>query len=77
MAEVAPELVVLDAEGDPYSVRYHVLPSLLLNEMQQQQRTITGLQQTVDAQRSVNVTLLARLDALETQLGGGRARTDR
>jgi hypothetical protein len=40
VAEVAPELVVNDEEGRPYSVRYHVLPAMLLNEMQAQQREI-------------------------------------
>ena len=44
VAEVFPALVALDAEGKPYSVRYHVLPSLLLNEMQKQQRRIEGLE---------------------------------
>ncbi len=42
VAEVAPVLVANDADGNPYTVRYHVLPSLLLNEMQKQQRTIDG-----------------------------------
>ncbi len=51
VAEIAPELVAYDEEGRPYSVRYHVLPSLLLNEMQRQQRTIE--------------TLLARIEQLE------------
>jgi hypothetical protein len=43
VAEVAPELVSPDLEGRPYSVRYHVLPALLLNELQEQQRTIDAL----------------------------------
>ena len=53
VAEVAPELVAYDEEGQPYSVRYHVLPSLLLNEMQTQQQTIE--------------TLLSRVQELERQ----------
>ena len=43
VAEIAPELVAPDLEGRPYSVRYHVLPTLLLNELQEQQRTIDML----------------------------------
>jgi endosialidase-like protein len=34
VAEVYPELVVRDAEGAPETVRYHLLPALLLNELQ-------------------------------------------
>ena len=55
VAEIAPELVAYDEEGRPYSVRYHVLPSLLLNEMQKQQRTVE--------------TLLARVEELEKRSG--------
>ena len=43
VAEVAPELVAPDAEGRPYSVRYHELAPMLLNELQEQQRTIEEL----------------------------------
>jgi len=63
VAEVAPELVARDAKGQPYSVRYHVLPSLLLNEMQKQQRTIE--------------TLLARVEQLEQGPGTEPTETDR
>ncbi len=80
---MAPELVAWDAEGKPYSVRYHVLPSLLLNEAQRQQRTIEGQASVIEEQRAQLgreaernevqeaqiATLLARLDALESQLG--------
>ena len=58
VAAVAPELVVNDAEGKPYSVRYHVLPALLLNELQKQQRIIGGQQRAIEA-------LLARVAELE------------
>ena len=37
VAEVLPELVVRDDKGQPETVAYHVLPSLLLNEYQKQQ----------------------------------------
>ena len=58
VAEVAPELVAPDLEGKPYSVKYHELPALLLNEVQEQQRIIEEQQQVIAA-------LSARLDALE------------
>jgi hypothetical protein len=43
VAEVFPELVVLDADGQPLTVRYHMLPALLLNEVQRQAREIAEL----------------------------------
>ena len=82
VADVAPELVAYDGDGQPYSVRYHVLPSLLLNEVQKQQRTDERQQHMIaeqrtrlgfeaarnKAQEAHIATLLARLDALESQL---------
>ena len=53
VAEVAPELVAPDREGLPYSVKYHLLPALLLNEMQKQERIVAALS--------------ARLEAIESQ----------
>jgi hypothetical protein len=40
---VAHELVAFGEDGQPYSVRYHVLAPMLRNEMQKQQRTIETL----------------------------------
>lgn len=34
VAEVMPELVIYDKEGKPFSVKYHDLPAILLNELQ-------------------------------------------
>ena len=34
VAEVFPELVVRDEQGQPETVAYHLLPALLLNEVQ-------------------------------------------
>jgi hypothetical protein len=34
VAEVFPELVVFDEEGKPFTVKYHLLSSMLLNELQ-------------------------------------------
>ena len=49
VAEVAPELVAGDADGNPYTVRYHVLPALLLNEIQKQERVIAALSARIEA----------------------------
>ncbi len=68
VAEVAPELVAYDEDGEPYSVRYHVLPSLLLNEIQKQQRVNEEQQQVVEEQQQVIAALTGRLDTVEQQL---------
>ena len=59
------DLVGRDSEGNPYSVRYHVLPSLLLNEMQKQQRTDESQAGVIEEQRQVNAALLERAERLE------------
>ena len=60
MAEVAPELVAPDLDGKPYSVKYHELPALLLNELQEQERTIAE-------QRAVIAALAERVERLEAR----------
>jgi hypothetical protein len=51
VAAVAPDLVAPDLAGRPYTVRYDLLPALLLNELQEQQRTIDALKLEVGALR--------------------------
>jgi hypothetical protein len=34
VAEVFPELVVFDEEGKPFTVKYHLLSTMLLNELE-------------------------------------------
>jgi hypothetical protein len=43
VAEVFPNLVVYDQSGDPQTVMYHELPSLLLNEIQKLRKEIDEL----------------------------------
>lgn len=76
VAKVYPELVVRDAGGKPETVAYHVLPAMLLNELQKQGRMlarkadqITALQREVAALRHKVrriEALTERLDALDT-----------
>ena len=47
--EVFPSLVAPDRDGNPYSVRYQVLPMLLLNEVQKHQAIIEELAERVAA----------------------------
>jgi len=47
--EVLPELVAYGDDGRPESVKYHILPTLLVAEVQRLQREIAALRATVDA----------------------------
>jgi Chaperone of endosialidase len=49
VAEIYPELVVRDKDGQPSGVRYHVLPAMLLSGGQRQQREIDELRAQVRA----------------------------
>jgi len=72
VAEVFPELVVYDDEGRPETVKYHLLSTLLLNELQKQH----GL---IEEQTRVNQALaqkLAEVSELRTEVAELRALTD-
>jgi hypothetical protein len=70
VSEVAPELVAYDEDGQPYSVRYHVLAPMLLNELQKERQTNEKQAQTIQEQR-------ARLAQLEVESMGSGAREAR
>ena len=61
VAEVYPDLVAHSADGQIETVKYQVLDSMLLNEVQRQQTQIRGLEQQ-------NQSLQERLARLETAL---------
>lgn len=61
VAEVAPELVQYDAEGRPYTVRYHFLVPLLLNELQAEHRRVEVWEARLEA-------LENRVEVLESRL---------
>jgi hypothetical protein len=55
VARVYPELVVNGADGKPETVAYHLLPAILLNELQKQAHAVQELRranQQKDADRS-------------------------
>ena len=60
VADVDPSLVLFDADGKPQTVRYQFLAPLLLNEVQQQRKTI-------EQQQALINELLQRVERLETQ----------
>ena len=62
---VYPELVVHDKSGNTYSVRYHELPAMLLNELQKNRKIIKALQSNELKNQEINQELLARIIVLE------------
>ncbi len=62
VAKLAPGLVQLDEDGKPFSVRYHFLSPMLLNELQKQHRTNEDQASVIEQQKT-------RIDALEARLG--------
>jgi hypothetical protein len=78
--KVSPDLVVRDAKGQAYTVRYSAVNAMLLNEfrkehekVEEQAKTIGGLQGQVAAltsRLSQVEALAARLDALEKSATG-------
>jgi hypothetical protein len=62
VAEVFPELVVYDEEGLPFTVKYHLLSSMLLNELKEQAREL-GEQRTQLAEQQSELTRLSELEA--------------
>ncbi len=67
VAEVMPELVVYDAEGQPQTVQYHVLPALLLNELQRQHSEVDKLRALLEQQKAELAELRAALRATLAQ----------
>ena len=79
VAEVNPDLVVCDSDGEIYTVRYETVNAMLLNEflkehrkVEQQQATITELKSTVAQQQkdfqATVAQLTARLDEQASQI---------
>jgi len=66
--EVYPELVARDENGEPYSVKYHVLPALLLNEMKKQQSTIHDLRSHVEELKVTNKAMGAAMTILQEKI---------
>lgn len=70
VAEVYPELVAHDQDGQIETVQYYKLDAMLLNEVQKQRRTMDEQQRTIEQQQRLIESLASRLSALETQVSG-------
>ena len=72
VAEIYPDLVAHSADGQVESVKYQVLDSMLLNELQKQAATIR-LQTAENRQQAERIRSLEdRLAALEEALHSGK-----
>jgi len=60
----ALELVVYDEKGQPFTVKYHEMAPMLLNEMKKQQHTIAGQADRIAAQQQENRAQQAQIEAL-------------
>jgi hypothetical protein len=69
VAEVYPDLVVYSKDGQPHTVQYQMLPSMLLNEVQRQQAEIGAQKEQLRRLEQQNASQLERLDKLEAALG--------
>jgi hypothetical protein len=74
VAKVYPELVAYDKAGEPYSVRYQYLSTMLLNEVQKQYHRAEAEVHVIQLQEQRISDLEQRLSQLET-LMGSQART--
>ena len=62
--KIFPTIVSRDEEGKPYTVRYQMLPVLLLNEIQKQRTTIEEMKQNYVTREEMN----AALDHIKVEL---------
>jgi len=74
VAEVFPDLVVYDEKGQPFTVKYHEMAPMLLNEMKKQQRTIEKQVSVIEAERQENQAQQQEIAALTTRLARLEAR---
>jgi hypothetical protein len=62
--KIYPGLVVKDANGAPQTVMYHLLPTLLLNELQKQYAKIHAQQEDIETLKKQIIQTTATLNAV-------------
>jgi hypothetical protein len=72
VAEVYPQLVARNKDGEVETVMYQFLAPMLLNEVQKQHQTSTDQQKTIEALTTALAAVNARLEALEKKPTGNR-----
>ncbi len=76
VAAVYPELVQFDQTGRPQSVLYHLLPVMLLNELQKQRATVDALAEQIDTLKQENAELRHQLQSVLLQVKQMQGRTE-
>ncbi len=69
VAQVYPELVAYDNDGQPYTVRYQYIATMLLNEVQKQYHRAEAAAKVVQTQQQKIEELEQRLSRLESLMG--------
>jgi Chaperone of endosialidase len=72
VAEVFPDLVQRDAAGQPVAIRYHMLDSMLVNELQKQNAKIAEQSARLAEQDVAIARLAAKIEQLERHACAGR-----
>ena len=68
VAEVNPDLIVRDKNGEIYTVRYEAVNAMLLNEFLKEHKRVQSLEATVAQQRKGMEVLTAQLKEQATQI---------
>jgi septal ring factor EnvC (AmiA/AmiB activator) len=68
VSKVNPNLVVRDADGKPYTVRYDAVNAMLLNEFLKEHRKNEEQEATIACQQKQIEALTARLDEQASQI---------
>ena len=68
VAKVNPDLVVPDASGKPYTVRYEAVNAMLLNEFLKEHRTVQDLKATAEKQQATIALQEGQIEALTASL---------
>lgn len=63
VAEVFPDVVVYDEQGQPFAVKHHEEAPMLWNEMKKQKQTIEALRQEHEREVAALATRLARIES--------------
>ena len=65
--ELLPDMIIYDDNKEPFTVKYEVLPILMLKEMQKQQLTIEELKNDNAQRDAIIQNLLERITSLEAR----------
>jgi hypothetical protein len=68
VAKVNPDLILLDKEGKPQTVRYEQINAMLLNEFLKEHQTVKALKSTVEKQEALIAQQQKGMEVLTAQL---------